>query len=123
MITYYLSVVFLSIGTSHFLALLLSGVNCTTFFITAFVPILLIDRVGRKPLLIYGSIGMTCTMVMLAGMLSHPGNATGIVAILSIFLYQAFYSTGGWMATPVSNAMGKTLTMSETLADPSAHYF
>lgn len=102
LITYYMSDVFLQIGTSHFLALLLSGINSTTYFISSFVPIWLIDRFGRKSLLIYGTVGMMCMMIMLTVSLSFgPEHLTaGIFAILSIFLFNIFYATGGWMATP-----------------------
>lgn len=102
LITYYMSNVFLQIGTGHFLALLLSGVNSTTYFISSFVPIWLIDRFGRKSLLIYGTVGMMCMMIMLTVSLSFgPANFTaGVFAILSIFLFNIFYATGGWMATP-----------------------
>ncbi|KAJ5587125.1 uncharacterized protein N7459_002890 [Penicillium hispanicum] len=102
LITYYMSNVFLQIGTSYFMALLLSGVNSTTYFISSFAPIWLIDRFGRKSLLIYGAIGMMCTMLMLTVSLSYgEGHFTaGVFAILSIFLFNIFYSTGGWMATP-----------------------
>lgn len=102
LITYYMSNVFLQIGTSYYLALLLSGVNSTTYFLSAFVPIWLIDRFGRKSLLIYGSIGMTAMAITLSVCLSlGPNNHTaGIIAALSIFCFMIFYATGGWMATP-----------------------
>ena len=100
MVTYYMSVLFLQMGLSHFMALLLSGINSTTYFISAFVPIFLIDRVGRKRLLIYGSIGMMCAMIILTVTLSHPNQVAGGFAILAIFLFEVFYATGGWMATP-----------------------
>jgi sugar porter (SP) family MFS transporter len=102
LITYYMSNVFLQIGTSYFMALLLSGINSTTYFISSFVPIWLIDRFGRKTLLIYGSVGMMCMMIMLTVSLSFGTEnfTAGVFAILSIFLFNIFYSTGGWMATP-----------------------
>lgn len=102
LITYYMSNVFLQIGTTHFMALLLSGVNSTTYFISAFVPIWLIDRFGRKSLLIYGSIGMMAMMIVLTVCLSLGAQnfTAGVFAILSIFLFNIFYATGGWMATP-----------------------
>jgi hypothetical protein len=47
LITYYMSNVFLQIGTSYFLSLLLSGVNSTTYFIASLCPSgSLIDMVG-----------------------------------------------------------------------------
>lgn len=102
LITYYMSSVFLQIGTTYFLSLLLSGVNSTTYFIASFVPIWLIDRYGRKSLLIFGAAGMACMMVMLTVSLSVGSNnfTAGVFAILSIFLFNIFYAVGGWMATP-----------------------
>lgn len=102
LITYYMTSVFLQVGTGHFLALLLSGINSTTYFISSFVPIWLIDRFGRKTLLIYGAIGMTSMMIMLAVSLSFGTEnfTAGVFAILAIFMFNIFYATGGWMATP-----------------------
>lgn len=102
LITYYMSSVFLQVGTSYFLSLLLSGVNSTTYFISSFIPIWLIDRFGRKSLLIYGAIGMMSMMIILTVSLSFgsESHTAGIFAILSIFLFNIFYATGGWMATP-----------------------
>lgn len=100
MITYYMSVVFSQMGVSHILSLLLSGVNSTVYFISAWGPVFYIERFGRKKLLVYGSIGMMCTMIMLSITLSHPNQVSGGFSILAIFLFEIFYATGGWMATP-----------------------
>lgn len=102
MITYYMAVIFQSVGLSHFLALIISGVNATVFFLSSIIPIWLVDRVGRKPLLIYGSIGMCVSMVVLVGTLSpkNPSTAAGVVSIICIFMFEVFFATGGWMATP-----------------------
>lgn len=102
MITYYMGILFLSTGLSTFMASLLSGVNATVFFLSAWIPILLVDRVGRKPLLIYGAIGMCLTMIVLTITLSRGPNdhAASVCAIVMIFLYEIFFATGGWMATP-----------------------
>lgn len=97
-----MAVIFVSVGLSHDLALIISGVNATVFFLSAIIPIWLVDRIGRKPLLIYGSTGMCISMIVLVGTLSptNPSTAAGIVSIISIFMFEIFYSTGGWMATP-----------------------
>ncbi|KAF3399336.1 Sugar transporter STL1 [Talaromyces pinophilus] len=86
--TYYMSNVFLQIGTSYFLSLLLSGVNSTTYFIASLCPSgSLIDMVGSLSDLWCSGVG--------------SGNFTaGLFAILSIFLFNIFYTVGGWMATP-----------------------
>lgn len=101
-VTYYMGIIFQSVGLSHSLAQIISGVNATVFFLSAIIPIWLVDRIGRKPLLIYGSIGMCITMTILVGTLSpaNPSTACGIISIISIFFFEIFYSTGGWMATP-----------------------
>jgi MFS family permease len=54
------------------------------------------DRYGRKPCNIGGSV---------------------------IVLLGAVIQSSSFSVAQVSNVMGKTLTMSETIADPPAHYF
>ena len=39
-------------------------------------------------------------MIILTVTLSHPNHTAGIFAIIAIFLFEVFYATGGWMATP-----------------------
>lgn len=67
----------------------LIGVVNVTFTIVA---MFLVDRVGRKALLLYGSMGMaTCYIVI--GLLFYSDNINGIGFLIVILLTIAFYAT------------------------------
>jgi sugar porter (SP) family MFS transporter len=61
-------------------------VNC----VFTFIAIWLIDKVGRKPLYIVGSAGMTLTTILVA--LSFHFNLDGIFVLVCIMLYIAFFA-------------------------------
>ncbi|KAH9204210.1 quinate permease [Leptodontidium sp. 2 PMI_412] len=109
-IIYYAAQVFQSLGlTGGTQALLATGVTGVVFFVCTIPAMLVIDKVGRKPMLIVGSIVMFATMVI-AGIIvanfrhdwSHHANA-GWVAVVAIWIYVgAFGATWG----PVSWTLG-----------------
>ncbi|GAA5823363.1 hypothetical protein JCM11251_007581 [Rhodosporidiobolus azoricus] len=96
LITYYAPVIFeTSVGMSHDTALLLSGLNGVAYFLSALVPIPLIERVGRRKLLLFSAAGQAATMALLAGMTQDTGNkAKGIVAAVCLFVFNFFFSCG-----------------------------
>ncbi len=60
------------------------------------VAILLVDRVGRRPLLLVGLAGMAVTLGALGGAFLVPGLAGSIgwIAVVSLTLYVAFFAVG-----------------------------
>ncbi|XP_027062461.1 probable polyol transporter 4 isoform X2 [Coffea arabica] len=81
-------------GNSNLLAATVAvGVTKTAFILVAIV---LIDKVGRKPLLYVSTIGMTLCLFTLGTSLSIPGEGSvGIaLAILSVCANVAFFSVG-----------------------------
>lgn len=102
-IIYYASQVFRSLGlTGGTQALLATGVTGVVFFVSTIPAMLVIDKVGRKPMLIVGSLVMFASMVI-AGIIvakfqhdwvTHAG--AGWVAVASIWVYVgAFGATWG----------------------------
>lgn len=94
---YYSPTIFKDAGIQDETKLLLATVSVgfsKTIFIL--IAILLIDRVGRKPLLYVSTIGMTACLFVLAISLSLLGNGrAGItMAILSVCGNVAFFSVG-----------------------------
>ncbi|KAK2016158.1 quinate permease [Colletotrichum eremochloae] len=93
-IIYYASNVFQSLGlTGGTTALLATGVTGVVFFISTLPAMAFIDKVGRKPILIVGSIVMLISMVIpgiIVAKFSHdwPGHpAEGWVAVAFIWVY------------------------------------
>lgn len=74
------------------LSLLLSGFNGVAYFLSSLVPIPLIERVGRRKLMIFSAAGQTVAMAILAATTADPGNsAKGIVAAVMLFVFNFFF--------------------------------
>ncbi|KAL3481356.1 general substrate transporter [Aspergillus californicus] len=102
-IIYYASNVFEDLGlTGGTTALLATGVTGVIFFVSTIPAMFLIDKVGRKPMLIVGSIAMWIFMVIPAIIVAKfrhdwPSHTVGgWTAVVSIWLYTgAFGATWG----------------------------
>ncbi|BAY20580.1 sugar transporter [Calothrix sp. NIES-2100] len=96
-IFYYSSVLWRAVGFSEKNSLTITVITGAVNIITTLIAIAFVDRFGRKPLLILGSIGMTLTLGTMTAMfgtapLDAAGNPTlsgtpGIVALLAANLY------------------------------------
>ncbi|MES2640753.1 MAG: sugar porter family MFS transporter [Myxococcota bacterium] len=96
-IFYYSSVLWQAVGFSEGGALAITVITSVTNIVTTLLAMATIDRLGRKPLLVAGSIGMAVTLGILAytfssatvdaaGNPSLPGNA-GVVALVAANAY------------------------------------
>jgi SP family sugar:H+ symporter-like MFS transporter len=65
-IFYYSSVLWQAVGFNESDALLITVITSVVNIVTTLIAIALIDRVGRKPLLLVGSVGMAVTLGTLA---------------------------------------------------------
>ncbi|MCJ1302408.1 hypothetical protein MMC08_005211 [Hypocenomyce scalaris] len=99
LITYYAPVIFQSIGLSRSLALLIAGVNATEYLLASLIPIFIIEKVGRRQLMITGSTGQALSMLILAICVQNGSQAAGYVAVLCLFTFNTFFSWG-WLTTP-----------------------
>lgn len=96
-IFYYSSVLWRAVGFSEKDSLWITVITSITNIVTTLVAIAFVDKFGRKPLLILGSLGMTVTLGTLAGVfgsapLDAAGNPTltgnaGIIALLAANFY------------------------------------
>ncbi|MFB2922100.1 sugar porter family MFS transporter [Aerosakkonema funiforme] len=101
-IFYYSSILWRAVGFSERDSLLITVITGVVNIVTTFIAISTVDKFGRKPLLLLGSIGMTVTLGMLALMFGNAaidpatGNPTltgysGIIALLAANLYVVFF--------------------------------
>jgi sugar porter (SP) family MFS transporter len=90
-VTYYLPTVLIKfIGLSHKTALWVTGLSSLTSMICALVPVLTIDRLGRRGFLWGGALWQAAMFAILAGLLSHiktGGHSYAVAAVVMIFLY------------------------------------
>ncbi|KAF5609557.1 sugar transporter STL1 [Fusarium pseudoanthophilum] len=100
-IIYYSSTLFeKSIGFSAHMSALMSGFLQTWFFVASFIPWVLIDRIGRRPLLLSMISVMAATMAVQAGLIYQVENntatahAAGIAAAAMLFVFQGAFTIG-----------------------------
>lgn len=99
-IFYYSSTLWRSVGFSEADALTITVVTSVVNVLVTLVAIALVDRIGRKPLLAIGSIGMTLTLGVMAWCFSQatqtPGGlvlpeGVGPIALVAANLYVVFF--------------------------------
>ncbi|KAF1952155.1 MFS general substrate transporter [Byssothecium circinans] len=103
MINYYAPVIFQdSMLLSRNLSLILGGAAQCTYLVGSAIPVLLMDRFGRRTLLLSCTVGLCLCFVMVTILLSiasaeRQGPAYGATAF--IFLFQLVYGVG-WLPVP-----------------------
>jgi len=103
-IFYYSATLWRAVGFTQDDALAITVITSVTNIVVTLVAIALVDRLGRKPLLIIGSLGMALTLgvmswvfgtaptAMVAGSAQPQlGPAAGVVAVISANLYVVFF--------------------------------
>ena len=101
-IFYYSSILWQAVGFSERDSLLITVITGIVNIVTTFIAIASVDKFGRKPLLLLGSIGMTVTLGTLALVFGNAaidpttGNpsltgSSGIIALLAANLYVVFF--------------------------------
>jgi sugar porter (SP) family MFS transporter len=97
---YYSSTLFLTIGLSPHLAALMAGFLQTWFFIASFIPWFLLDRLGRRPLLLSMVSLMAVVMIVQTGLVYNVDHQTsiakacGIGACVMLFLFEGAFTIG-----------------------------
>ncbi|KAI0196621.1 general substrate transporter [Xylaria flabelliformis] len=101
LITYYAAVIYSGLNLGGFLSRLLAALNGTEYFIASWPAVYLVDRVGRRKLMIFGAAGQAATMAALAGAASltggtNPPKGAAIAVIALLFVFNTFFAVG-WL--------------------------
>ncbi|KAI1880140.1 hypothetical protein JX265_001761 [Neoarthrinium moseri] len=83
-----------SVGLSHNLSLLLAGFNGVAYFLSSLIPIWIIDRLGRRKLMLFAAAGQGACMAVLAGTVRNGSAPAGIVASIMLFMFNFFFAIG-----------------------------
>ncbi|KNG49165.1 sugar transporter stl1 [Stemphylium lycopersici] len=89
-----------SIGFDTHMASLMSGFLQTWFFVASFIPWFLIDRVGRRPLLLSMISVMAAVMAVQSGLIyqvqykTSTAKGAGIAAAAMLFVFQGAFTIG-----------------------------
>lgn len=97
LITYYAPVIYSGLGMSSFMSRLLAALNGTEYFIASWPAVFLVERVGRRKLMLFGAAGQAATMAILAGVNSQPDSPScQVAAIVFLFVFNTFFAIG-WL--------------------------
>lgn len=96
LITYYAAVIYSNLGLSSFLSRLLAALNGTEYFIASWPAVFLVERVGRRKLMLFGAAGQAGTMAILAGVNSSDAHGAQIAAVVFLFVFNTFFAIG-WL--------------------------
>ncbi|MCC2028425.1 sugar porter family MFS transporter [Microbacterium sp. YMB-B2] len=80
-IFYYSTTLWLSVGFDESSALMTSVITSITNIVVTIIAIVLVDRVGRRPMLLIGSVGMAVTLGMMAVAFSFGTLQDGAVTL------------------------------------------
>ena len=92
---------------------LLAAANGTEYFIASLIAIPLIERAGRRNLMLFGAFGMMASMMILSGTSSTAtidelgapvlNTTNGVVATIFLFGFNSFFAIGKLYTYPSSH--------------------
>lgn len=98
-ITYYAPNLYESIGMDRHTSVLVGGFQALEYFFIGWVPVFLIERVGRRKMMIGGSAGC-CIMMGCASILINNGaKAASIAAVVCIYGFNSCFAFA-WLTVP-----------------------
>jgi Sugar (and other) transporter len=86
-----------SIGLSRNVSLILGGFNGVEYCLASLIPVFIIDRVGRRPLMLFSAAGQTICMAVLAITVHNGSKPAGEAAASMLFLFNTVFAVG-WLA-------------------------
>ncbi|EXJ73621.1 uncharacterized protein A1O5_03383 [Cladophialophora psammophila CBS 110553] len=97
LITYYAATIYQNeIGLSPFISRILAACNGTEYFLASWIAVFIIEKVGRRKLMLFGAVGQSASMIVLAVMTKIGGQGPGIVAAMFLFIFNTFFAVG-WL--------------------------
>ncbi|CAK1356963.1 unnamed protein product [Cercospora beticola] len=100
LVTYYATTVFEdSLGFDPELSRLMTGCLGTEFFLAALVALVVVDRLGRRKLMLWGAMGMAISLLIIGACLSKATDtykAPAYAATVFIFVYNTCFAIG-WL--------------------------
>lgn len=90
-ISYYAPMVFEEAGFNDSKALLMTGVNALVYLLSTVAPWFLVDRWGRKPILMSGGLSMGACLALIALVLWLDVLSTPLLVALLVIIYNASF--------------------------------
>ncbi|KAG9127543.1 hypothetical protein FRC07_012559 [Ceratobasidium sp. 392] len=96
LITYYATLLFERLGIDDVKSRILAACNGTEYFLASLIAVWLVERAGRRRLMLFGATGQCITMVLLAVLGSINKSSTNIVSAVLLFVFNSFFAVG-WL--------------------------
>lgn len=90
-ISYYAPMVFEQAGWVGRQAILMTGINGIIYVLSTLPPWTLVDKWGRKPILMVGGFFMGCALVSISGSLLANVHATPHLVVVFVIIFNAFF--------------------------------
>lgn len=87
---------FQRLGLSDVTSRIIAAANGTEYFLASLIAIFLIDRVGRRKLMLFGAVGQCLIMVLLAVLGSVKGSGARVVSSVLLFAFNSVFAVG-WL--------------------------
>jgi MFS family permease len=84
------------LGLSDVKSRIIAACNATEYFLASLVAIFIIDRIGRRKLMLFGATGQCITMVLLAVLGSINNPAARVVSAVLLFVFNSVFAVG-WL--------------------------
>ena len=75
---------------------IIAACNGTEYFLASLIAIFIIDRIGRRKLMLFGAVGQTVTMILLAILGAVDTSAGQVVSAVWLFVFNSFFAIG-WL--------------------------
>ncbi|KAL5535988.1 hypothetical protein ACEPAF_4082 [Sanghuangporus sanghuang] len=95
-ITYYATILFQRLGLSDVNSRIVAACNGTEYFLASLIAIFIIERVGRRRLMLYSAAGQTITMILLAILGSINNSSAQVVSCVLLFVFNSIFALG-WL--------------------------
>lgn len=96
LITYYATILFERLGINDRNSRIIAACNGTEYFLASLIAIFIVERVGRRKLMLFGAAGQCMTMVLLAILGSIDNSAAQIISAVLLFVFNSFFAVG-WL--------------------------
>jgi hypothetical protein len=101
-VAYYAPIIFgTSVGLSPNMSSIMSCVMATTYAVGGSFPIIAIDRMGRRAMMLWGAAATSATFIVLTGLVSHASDSQAIAwgAAIMVIIFILFFAMS-WDVLP-----------------------
>ncbi|KAH7921981.1 general substrate transporter [Leucogyrophana mollusca] len=96
LITYYATILFQRLGLSDVNSRIMAAANGTEYFLASYIAYALVERVGRRKLMLVGTAGQCITMLLLAILGSINNGPAQVISAILLFAFNTFFAIG-WL--------------------------